>query len=456
MKRTDFTVAGKEVVVVGAGRSGAPAAELLVARGAKVTLADTNFDIDRGPELRGMGIALELGRHLPETFAKADLIVLSPGVPPDQEAIAAARKAGVPVIAEIELASRWLQGRMIAITGTKGKSTTTTLTARMLQNAGLDAPAGGNLGPALSSQVAASQINTTHVVEVSSFQLEGTDQFHPWIAVLLNLSPDHLDRHASYEEYRDAKARIFANQTSDDWAVINVDDAEAAALAAARSKARRFDFGMDGAVEMGVTIEDDAVVHRSGSEVTKLFDTKAVRVPGRHLLSDVLAAVSVGVLTGVPAEVMEKTVEDFRGLEHALEPVAEINGVRFVNDSKATNLASAKRSIESFENHVVLILGGRYKGGDFRDLADVLRERGDAVIAIGEAQRLIHQALDDVLPVRDARSMKDAVELGASLAKTGGVVLLAPACSSFDMFKDYAARGDEFRAEVRRLEGAMQ
>ena len=452
-----FSVQGKNVTVIGAGRSGVPAAQLLATRGARVTLADSAVSIPNEAALGGAGIAMQLGPHRADQFTGADLIVLSPGVDPGHAAIAAARRAGVPVIGEIELASRWLKGRIIAITGTKGKSTTTTLAARMLQEAGLDAPAGGNLGPALSTHVAASAANTLHVVEVSSFQLESTDTFHPWIAVLLNLSPDHLDRHPTFDAYRAAKARIFAHQTASDWAVINLDDEGARSLAPRGGPAgpRRFDFALDAPVTEGVTVERGTIVRRSGRDVAPLLPVASVQVPGRHILSDVLAAAAVGCLAGVPPAAMQRAVETFHGLEHALQRVAVIAGVQFINDSKATNIASALRAIESFERGLVVIMGGKYKGGDFAELAAPLRSRGASVIAIGEARPLIHAALDGVVPVEDAASMHDAVGAAARAAHSGGTVLLAPACSSFDMFRDYTERGRAFTAAVKALEGAV-
>ena len=446
----------KNVVVVGAGRSGGPAAELLAARGARVTLADSGHSVPNSDALQRAGIAVELGAHREDQFTRADLVVLSPGVDPEQASIQAVRRSGVPVIGEVEMASRWLQGRMIAITGTKGKSTTTTLTSLMLQAAGFDAPAGGNLGPALSTQVAASTPDTLHVVEVSSFQLEGTETFHPWISVVVNLSPDHLDRHPTFEAYRDAKARIFANQTAADWAVINRDDEGAMALAPARSNGpQRFDFALDAPITDGVTVEDGMIVRRHGQQSAVLMPVSAVKVPGRHILSDVLAATAVSCLAGVPPAAMQRAVEQFHGLEHALQRVAVVNGVQFINDSKATNIASARRAIESFEKGLVLIAGGKYKGGNFIDLAEPLRARGASVVAIGEARPLIHAALDGVVPVTDAVSMDDAVRTAARQAIDGGTVLLAPACSSFDMFRDYVERGQAFITAVRTLQGAV-
>ena len=448
-----FNVHGKHLIVVGAGRSGRAAVELLRSRGASVTLADASTTIDGADALRRCGVTLALGPHQADLFAGADAIVLSPGVPPTLPAIDAARRAGVPVLGEVELASRWLQGRVIAITGTKGKSTTTTLTARMLQEAGLAATAGGNLGDALSGQVATTSPASLHVVEVSSFQLETTSTFHPWIAVALNLSPDHLDRHASFEEYASAKARIFANQTADDWAVINADDPGALSLAR-NARARRFDFALDAAIHHGVTVDRDVIVRRDDGRAAPLLPVASVKLPGRHLLSDVLAAAAVSCLAGVPPAAMQRAVETFGGLEHALEHVADLDGVTFVNDSKATNIASARRSIESFDRDVVAIMGGRFKGGRFDDLADAVRGHARAIVAIGEARPLIHDALDTIVPVHDATTMADAVRLAFEIAPRPGVVVLAPACSSFDMFHDYAERGRAFKDAVRRLRPA--
>jgi UDP-N-acetylmuramoylalanine--D-glutamate ligase len=444
-----FEVANRHVVVAGGGRSGLAAAELLLSRGARVTLSDLR-EPEGAASLRARGATVEIGPHRPELFMSAALVVLSPGVPPEQAAVQAARRAGVPIMGEIELASRWLAGRVIAITGTKGKSTTTTLTARMLREGGLDAIAGGNLGTALSAQVASSHPQAFHVVEVSSFQLDTTDTFHPWIAVLLNLSPDHLDRHPTVEAYAAAKARVFANQTPDDWAIVNADDRPSAALAAG-GRARRFDFALETALADGVTVQDGEIVRREAGRVTALLPVSAVKLPGRHLLGDVLAASAVASLAGVPPAAMRRAVESFGGLPHALERVAERDGVTFVNDSKATNIVSARRSLESFPGGIVAIMGGRFKGGDFSDLRPVVRDRAAGIVAIGEAAPLIDDALAAVVPVKRAASMEEAVRIAFGMAAPGGVVLLAPACSSFDMFRDYVDRGEQFTAAALRL-----
>ena len=445
-----FSVSGRKVVVVGAARSGVAAAELLVRRGATVTLTDMRDTIAEDAQLREAGVELELGGHRPQTLLGADLIVLSPGVPPTQPAIAEARAAGVPVMGELELASRWLRGRIVAITGTKGKSTTTTLTGRMLEAGGHHVLVGGNIGLALSAQVDDSTEDTIHIVEASSFQLEGSELFHPWIAVLLNFSPDHLDRHADIAEYAAAKARIFANQTPADWAVLNADD-EPSQVLAQDARSQRLLFAVDREIAEGIAVAGDAIVRRTRDGDEILVPLSAVKLLGRHLLADVVAAAAVASIAGVEPEAMVRAVEGFTGLEHALEPSGELGGVHFVNDSKATNIESALRAIESFAPGLVVILGGRFKGGNFADLREALQARRASVVAIGEAAPLVHEGLEPYLRVHDAAGMVAAVRMAFAVALPGDTVLLAPACSSFDMFVNYAERGQVFKREVRRL-----
>ena len=446
-----FTVRGQHVTVVGAARSGVAAALLLAQRGARVTLTDAHAELDphAASQLRNAGVELELGGHRRETFMSSELLVLSPGVPLDQPTIKEASEAGVRLMGEIELASRWLSGRIVAITGTKGKSTTTTLTGLMFTAGGLKAIVGGNIGTPLSSQVEASTPETFHIVEVSSFQLETTDTFHPWIAVLLNVSSDHLDRHGSMDAYGAAKAKIFANQTPEDWAVINADDPQTLALARA-GRARKVFFSAD----------------------KPLVPVSSIRLIGRHLVADVMAAATVAQIAGVPVDAMVRAVESFTGLEHALEPVAVVHGVQFVNDSKATNVEAAQRAIESFEGPLVVIMGGRFKSGDFSLLREPLRARSAKVVAIGEAAPLIASAMEGAVPVERAATLEAAVKSAYELARAEGreasqgagdwarerperkgknVVLLAPACASFDMFRDYAERGEVFKKEVLSL-----
>ena len=445
-----FSVRGMRVTVVGAARSGVAAAELLVRRGATVTLTDMRDEIDGADGLRAAGVRLELGGHPEAAFTGADLIVLSPGVPPGQPAIAAARRAGVPVIGELELASRWLRGRVVAITGTKGKSTTTTLTGRMLEAGGHRVLVGGNIGHALSAQVDQSTEDTIHVVEASSFQLETTETFRPWIAVLLNFSSDHLDRHATVQEYAEAKSRIFDNQDANDWAVLNADDVETIALAEG-GRARRLLFSLAADPAADVVLAGDTIVRRTRTGEEPLVPVSSIRLLGRHLIADVLAAAAVSSLVGVPADAMTRATEGFAGLEHALEPVGEFGGVRFVNDSKATNVEAARLAIESFDNGLVVVMGGRFKGGELHELLEPLATRRATVIAIGEARSLIRKTFGSSCVVHEAADMSAAVRTAFASASPGDTVVLAPACASFDMFRDYAERGRVFKQEVRRL-----
>ena len=459
MVARDFDVQGKRVTVVGAARSGIAAAELLARRRARVTLTEMRAAVADAEPLRRLGVQLELGGHQTETLTQADLVVLSPGVPPDQAAVREARERGVPIIGELELASRWLRGRVVAITGTKGKSTTTALTGQMLEAAGYKVTVGGNIGAPLSAQVSESTPDTVHVVEASSFQLEQIETFHPWIAVMLNFSADHLDRHPSVDAYGAAKTRIFENQTADDWAVINADDPAVLDLAR-RGRAQQRLFARRAPIERGTAIEDGWIVDRRADrpdaavgavQTVRLVPLDAIHLLGAHLVSDVMAAATVGAIAGGAPAALTAAVESFQGLEHAMELVADIDGVRFINDSKATNVEAALRSIESFDSGLVPIIGGRFKGGDLRLLREPLAARARAVVTIGEAKPLLRAALAGAVELHEATSLENAIEQAFALAKPEGVVLLAPACSSFDLFHDYAERGRKFKEGVLKL-----
>jgi UDP-N-acetylmuramoylalanine--D-glutamate ligase len=450
----EFSVEGLRVTVAGAARSGRAAAELLVRHGAHVTVSDASRDVANAPSLKDLGVAIEAGGHRRETFTAADLVVLSPGVPFDQPVVAAARQRGVPIIGELELASRWLRGRIVAITGTKGKSTTTALTGRMLEAGGFSVTVGGNIGAPLSDQVESSTAETLHVVEASSFQLEQIETFHPWIAVLLNFSPDHLDRHPGVDAYAAAKIRIFENQTDRDWAVVNADDPQVLAMAAS-ARARQHRFARRRLLREGTQVDGGWIVDRRAAEVTRLVPLDAIHLLGPHLVDDVLAAASVAAIAGVAPAAMTAAVDAFRGLEHAMELVTERDGVRYVNDSKATNVEAALRSVESFDANLVPIMGGRFKGGDLRLLRTPLASRAKAVVTIGEAAPLFAEALAGAVAVHPAATLREAVAIASRLAAPSGVVLLAPACASFDMFADYAERGRRFKEEVARLKGRL-
>ncbi len=446
-----FSVRGATVVVVGAARSGVGAARLLADRGARVVLTERRAEVaEPVRRLADAGVELELGGHRAETLARADLAVLSPGVSPALPVLDDVRRRGVPLISELELAWRWLRGRVVAVTGTKGKSTTVVLAGRMLEAGGWDVLVGGNVGAALSTQVDDSTPETVHVVEASSFQLELTDTFRPSIAVLLNLHRDHLDRHAGYAAYAAAKARIFANQTGSDTLVVNADDPEVLRMARG-GRARQVPYALSARVDAGIAVAGGAIVRRGAAGDDPLVPLSAVRLTGRHLLSDVLAASAVASLVGVSAGAMTRAVDGFAGLEHALTPAGEVGGVRFVDDSKATNVAAARCAIESCGDRLVVVMGGRFKGGDLASLVPPLRRRADAVVAIGEARGRMREAFEGAVTVVEAGSLADAVRAAYGLAAPGGTVLLAPACASLDMFRDYAERGRVFVEAVRRL-----
>ncbi len=454
-------VEGKPIVVVGLARSGRKAAELLARGGARVVATDRKPARELEEEalsLEERGVKLELGGHQSGTFLGASMIVVSPGVPWDLPELEAARKAGVPVIAELELGFRQISGTVAAVTGTKGKSTTTAALGAMLKQSGRDVRVGGNIGQALTGLLEGAGRDTLFVLEVSSFQLEGTEKFHPRLALFLNLSADHLDRHKSFDDYVAAKARVFRNMTEGDWAVVNADDARVLAVArAARPRLLLFR-GAPGAPPPegdAAFFEDDQARVRLEGRVETLFAVRDVRLPGAHLLADLLAAAAGARLLGATADEIARAVASFDGVEHVLERVAEIQGVTFFNDSKATNVDAALKSLEAFTQPVLAILGGRFKGGDLRLLRPAIERHAKGVFVIGEAREAMVSAFADLAPVVWCDSLREAVERAFAAAEPGDAVLLAPACASFDMFRDYADRGRAFKAEVQKLQEAM-
>ena len=439
----------RDVLVVGLARSGVAAARLLAQRGARVVATDAKAERQLGPvpdELREHGVRLELGGHRPESFVSPALVVVSPGVPWNLDELKRARSAGVPVIAEIELASRLVEGTVVAVTGTKGKSTTVAVLGEMLREADREVRVGGNIGNALSELIEGATLSTTFVIEASSFQLEGTDAFHPHVALFLNLSPDHIDRHGDQASYSRAKERIFRNQTSDDWAVVNADDPSVLELAR-RGRARLLPFSMEERSGDGAFFEAGQARLRLDGEMQPLFQEASIRLIGRHLAADVLAAGAAARLLGAPCEALERAVRGFSGLEHVLEYVASVGGVDFYNDSKATNVGAAKRALEAFDRPIVAILGGRSKNADFTLLRPAAR-RAKAVIAYGEARDEIQTALAGEVAVESCERLEDAVVRARERAARGDVVVLAPACASFDQFRDFAERGRAFRESV--------
>ncbi|HEX3695640.1 MAG TPA: UDP-N-acetylmuramoyl-L-alanine--D-glutamate ligase [Polyangia bacterium] len=444
---------GKRVLVVGLGKSGVAAALLCVAGGAaQVTVTDRNSATQLAGALAKLppSVRQELGGHRRETFVGSDLIVLSPGVPPIPE-IAAARAGGVTIIGELELAGRFIEAPMVAITGTNGKSTTTTLCGLMLRATGAPTFVGGNLGTPLAEAVGTPAAGPRGycVVEVSSFQLETSKTFHPRVAVLLNITPDHLDRYASMNEYAAAKARIFAGQGPGDFAVVNVDDLlvmRAAAGAPSRKLGISTEHRIDGG---GGWVEGDDLIVRLPGAPVEIYPGTLPALVGRHNQQNALAALLAARLAGASAAEARRALVEFRPLAHRMELVAEKDGVSYYDDSKGTNVGAVVATLAGFPRPVVLIAGGRDKGGDYGPLADVLAKVGRAAVLIGEAAERIAAALPAPLPVRRAASMDEAVALAARLSRPGDAVVLSPACSSFDMFRDYIHRAEVFRAAVR-------
>lgn len=457
---------GTKVTVVGVARSGVAAARLLQAAGSHVTLADKKERSELGavlPQIDESRIGLTVGSQYETALESAELVVISPGVPYRLEALERVRRRGVKVISELELASRFVSAPMLALTGTNGKSTTVTLIGKMLQESGKRVFVGGNLGTALSEaamqSVLASQQGKPSpfdflVVEVSSFQLETVEQFHPWIAGLLNVTVDHQDRYASIDEYIAAKRRIFENQKPTDYALFNLDDQRVAALRQS-VKARVLGFTRQAALPSDITggtyLDGDRIVTTVMGVRQEICRRQEIKIIGDHNVENVMAAATYALLSGCSLEAIRRVLMTFPGLEHALEIVRDRRGVRFVNDSKGTNVDATLKAIESIDQPLWLIAGGRDKGGDFTRLAPAIRQRVKGLVLIGEAAPLIAQAVSGFPAVSRAISLKDAVQLAAGGATSGGVVLFSPACASFDMFADYQDRGRQFKALVQSL-----
>ena len=452
---------GKKITVLGLARSGVAAARLLQAVGASVTVADRKEERELSYALSHLDrriLNVMVGVGYESALQGAELVVISPGVPSGLEALTQARRQGVRVIGELELASWFLKAPILAITGTNGKSTTVTLAGLLLGQSGKRAFVGGNLGTplcdaALASYQAGKGAATLYeyiVAEVSSFQLETIEQFHPWVAAVLNITPDHLDRYPTLDGYVNAKAGIFKNQTPEDFALLGIDDEQVAGLQN-RVCAKLVSFSRTSPVSQGVYLDGNRVMAIIGSRKEEVCRREEIRLPGSHNLSNAMAATTIGLLCGCPTDAIRHVLQSFTGLEHAIELVRERQGVRFVNDSKGTNVDATIKALESFEEPVLLIAGGRDKGGDFRKLQEPVRRRVKRLILIGEAASRIREALGDVGCVSQAATLNDAVVMAASEARSGDVVLLSPACASFDMFADYQDRGRQFKKLVNQL-----
>ena len=446
----------KKVLVVGLGKSGLAAALFLRRRGAQVTVSDVRSAEALAKEIPSLieeGNMVEAGGHGLLTFRRQDLIVVSPGVPLDTPELAQVKSFGLPVIGELELAARFLKGKMLAVTGSNGKTTTTTLLGEILTAAGLPTLVGGNIGVPVVALIDQSTDQTWSVLEVSSFQLESTDEFHPAIAVILNITPDHLDRHGSFENYAAAKERISARQSAEDSLVLNADNPRAAE-AANRSAARVYWFSIEHPVPRGAWLEQGSVVYRSAEDAAteNVMPLRGIPLKGAHNIENVLAAVVAARLAGVPVEAIRSAIESFQAVEHRLEYVATRKGVEFYNDSKATNVDATAKAIAAFSGGIHLILGGKDKNSDYTQLAELLRERVSAVYTLGSAAEKIESHLRGVVSIHSCETLDKAVQVAASAARPREVVLLAPACSSFDQFENYEHRGRVFKQLVKEMQ----
>jgi UDP-N-acetylmuramoylalanine--D-glutamate ligase len=467
----------KRVLVVGLGRSGAASAIFLQEHGAKVIVSDSKSEaqLQRDiPALLDRGISIESGQHGERTFRDQDLIVVSPGVPSDQPQLQHARSLGVPVIGEVELAYRFVQGKVLAITGSNGKTTTTTLVGEILAKSGRKTLVGGNIGTPVISLAGKSTPDGCLVLEISSFQLETIQQFRPWIAAILNITPDHLDRHHTFQAYVNAKLRIFENQRSradenqqsraeqnqrsrtegnqqtGDFAILNADDPTCAGLKD-RIKSSLLWFSRKQPVENGAFLKGDQIIFRQNGQEQIVLSRSDISLKGEHNLENVLAAVAITMVAGCTPQQVREAVKEFRAVEHRLELVANINGVTFYNDSKATNVDATMKALESFPGNIHIILGGKDKGSDYSVLVPLLHQRVKRAYLIGAAAEKIAGQVQGATELVRSGTLDHAVRQAFEAAKPGDVVLLAPACASFDQFENYEQRGRIFKELVHSL-----
>jgi len=442
----------KRVLVVGLGKSGVASALFLNARGAHVTVSDSKTEDqlrEEIPILLDHGIAVETGGHGDRTFREQDLIVVSPGVPADAGPLIQARAQGETVIGEVELASQFLTGSIVAITGSNGKTTTTTLVGEIIAAGGFATVVGGNIGTPAVSLIMRVTPETVVVLEISSFQLETIQTFRPTVAVVLNVTPDHLDRHHTFEAYANAKARIFENQTSADFSVLNADDPTCVEMTR-RTKAQVFWFSRTKDVNRGAYAKDGRVLFRDAKAQHEIMLVSEIPLKGSHNVENVLAGVCVGMLMGCQPEQIRSAVREFKAVEHRLEYVATVRGVQYFNDSKATNVDATIKALESFPANIHLILGGKDKGSDYSVLNELIRQRVKRVYTIGAAASKIESHIAGADFVH-AETLETAVKRAAASASEGDIVLLAPACASFDQFNNYEHRGRVFREIVHAL-----
>lgn len=444
----------KKILIIGLGKSGISACRWLIREGADVTIGDIQPEkalrIELLKEAHKLGAKLETGGHRKETFVNSDMIIVSPGVPLDIAPLKAAREKRIPIIGEMELASRLFDTPILAVTGTNGKSTSVILLESMLRGAGAKLFVGGNIGTPVMDYVLGERDADYVLLEVSSYQLDTMEQFRPEISLLLNISPDHLDRYAGYDDYVQSKLKVVRNQGPGHFAILNDDDAELAAFNP-EGGMTLLRYGIKRKNHRNAYFEDRAIITRLPGKKKQYFDVREFRLPGRHNLENLMGTLLAGLALGLRPEVIQKTINGFQGLPHRLELVGRIKGIEFYDDSKATNVDSAIRSIESFDRPVILIAGGRHKGADYTPLVRAAKGKVKRAIFLGEAKSLMAASFKNIIPFELADDMDDAVSRAFLKAGADDVVLLAPACSSFDMYADYSHRGRVFKQKIESL-----
>ena len=447
---------GDKITVVGLGISGLWTARALAGKGMDITVSETRSETDLAPdicrEIRELGINLETGGHNKEAFLNANTIIISPGVPHDMGLLRAARENGAQVIGELEFAGRLIDTPIIAVTGTNGKTTVTTAIGLIFEDAGFDVFVGGNIGTPLIAYAAREKKADYAIVEVSSFQLDTIETFCPLVSIILNISPDHLGRYPGYEEYVQSKLSIFKNQKPGQYIILNDDDNRLATIRP-HPGPTVYRYGIEKKEGRHAFIENNGILTCLKPLESEGFDYKSYRLQGKHNLENLMAIVLGARALDVSPSVIRKSINTLEGLPHRMEYVRELNGITFYNDSKATNIDAAVKAIASFDRPVILIAGGRHKGADYTALVNAARVNVKKAIFLGETKDLLMTAFKGVLPVAIAKNMEDASSMAFNCAERGDVVLLAPACSSFDMFSDYGHRGRVFKTAVERLSG---
>jgi UDP-N-acetylmuramoylalanine--D-glutamate ligase len=446
-------IIGKKITVMGMARSGLACAKLLRRIGADVFVSEIKGKgalANQTDELEGLGMAFETGKHSPSVMRDRDFIVVSPGIPLDIPILSQAKEAGIPILSEIEVAFWLTDAKIIGITGSNGKTTTVTLVGEILREDGREYRIGGNIGIPFSSVAQKVSPDGYLVLELSSFQLERIEEFRPHISAVLNITPDHLDRHPDLQSYAEAKLRIMENQTEEDFAVLNADDENTLRLAQ-YARSRKVFFSLSGEVGQGCFVRDGKLFLRRNGEEKEILAANQIGIKGPHNLYNACAACAICGILKVTPESMRTALTNFRGVEHRLEEVKTVSGVSFVNDSKATNVESVWYALQSVKSPIILIAGGKDKGGDFSRLRELVKKNVKALILIGQAREKIKDALGSLVPTFDAISLQEAVQLSFKKASPQDTVMLSPGCASFDMFRDYEHRGEVFKTSVDSL-----